>query len=46
MILHIDHVTVVVRDVQKAKAFFALLGFRRGEVDCGFPDRRLPGTWI
>jgi catechol 2,3-dioxygenase-like lactoylglutathione lyase family enzyme len=27
MILHIDHVTVVVRDVQKAKAFFALLGF-------------------
>jgi catechol 2,3-dioxygenase-like lactoylglutathione lyase family enzyme len=27
MILHIDHVTVVVRDVQKANAFFALLGF-------------------
>ena len=27
MILHIDHVTVVVRDVAKAKAFFALLGF-------------------
>jgi len=27
MILHIDHVTVVVRDVPKAKAFFALLGF-------------------
>ena len=27
MILHIDHVTVVVRDVVKAKAFFALLGF-------------------
>ena len=27
MILHIDHVTVVVRDVGKAKAFFALLGF-------------------
>lgn len=27
MILRIDHVTVVVRDVQKAKAFFALLGF-------------------
>ena len=27
MILHIDLVTVVVRDVQKAKVFFALLGF-------------------
>lgn len=27
MILHIDHVTVVVRDVAKAKMFFALLGF-------------------
>ena len=27
MILHIDHVTVVVRDVGKATAFFALLGF-------------------
>jgi catechol 2,3-dioxygenase-like lactoylglutathione lyase family enzyme len=27
MISHIDHVTVVVRDVVKAKAFFALLGF-------------------
>jgi len=27
MILNIDHVTVVVRDVAKAKAFFALLGF-------------------
>lgn len=27
MILHIDHVTVVVRDVAKAKTFFALLGF-------------------
>src|SRR5690348_16783286 len=27
MILHIDHVTVVVRDVTRAKAFFRLLGF-------------------
>lgn len=27
MILHLDHVTVVVRDVAKAKAFFSLLGF-------------------
>ena len=27
MILHIDHVTVVVRDVGKAKVFFGLLGF-------------------
>jgi len=27
MIMHLDHVTVVVRDVVKAKDFFALLGF-------------------
>jgi catechol 2,3-dioxygenase-like lactoylglutathione lyase family enzyme len=27
MILHIDHVTVLVRDVAEAKAFFAFLGF-------------------
>ncbi len=27
MILHIDHVTIVVRDVARAKAFFGLLGF-------------------
>jgi catechol 2,3-dioxygenase-like lactoylglutathione lyase family enzyme len=27
MIQHLDHVTVVVRDVAKAKTFFALLGF-------------------
>ena len=27
MILHLDHVTVVVRDLAKAKAFFALLEF-------------------
>ena len=27
MILHPDHMTVVVRDVDKAKAFFGLLGF-------------------
>jgi len=27
MIRHFDHVTVVVRDVRKAKEFFALLGF-------------------
>lgn len=27
MILHLDHVTVVVRDIAKAKFFFALLGF-------------------
>jgi catechol 2,3-dioxygenase-like lactoylglutathione lyase family enzyme len=27
MIMHLDHVTVVVRDVAKAKEFFALLGF-------------------
>ena len=28
MVTHFDHVTIVVRDVDKAKAFFALLGFR------------------
>ena len=27
MITHFDHVTIVVRDVEAAKAFFALLGF-------------------
>jgi len=27
MIRHFDHVTIVVRDVEAAKAFFALLGF-------------------
>ena len=27
MVTHFDHVTLVVRDVGKAKAFFALLGF-------------------
>jgi catechol 2,3-dioxygenase-like lactoylglutathione lyase family enzyme len=27
MVTHFDHVTIVVRDVDKAKAFFALLGF-------------------
>jgi catechol 2,3-dioxygenase-like lactoylglutathione lyase family enzyme len=30
MIKHFDHVTVVVRDIEAAKAFFGLLGF---EVD-------------
>ncbi len=27
MIMHFDHVTIVVRDAEEAKAFFALLGF-------------------
>jgi catechol 2,3-dioxygenase-like lactoylglutathione lyase family enzyme len=27
MIMHFDHVTIVVRDTEQAKAFFALLGF-------------------
>lgn len=27
MIMHFDHVTIVVRDTEEAKAFFALLGF-------------------
>ena len=29
MVKHFDHVTVVVRDLEKAKAFFALLGFEQ-----------------
>jgi catechol 2,3-dioxygenase-like lactoylglutathione lyase family enzyme len=28
MINHFDHVTVVVRDVEAAKRFFGLLGFK------------------
>ena len=27
MIRHFDHVTIVVRDVEKAKEFFGMLGF-------------------
>ena len=28
MVRHFDHLTIVVRDVERAKAFFALLGFK------------------
>jgi catechol 2,3-dioxygenase-like lactoylglutathione lyase family enzyme len=28
MVKNFDHVTIVVRDVEKAKRFFALLGFK------------------
>lgn len=28
MVTHFDHVTIVVRDVEKAKQFFGLLGFQ------------------
>jgi catechol 2,3-dioxygenase-like lactoylglutathione lyase family enzyme len=28
MVKHFDHLTIVVRDVDRAKAFFALLGFK------------------
>jgi catechol 2,3-dioxygenase-like lactoylglutathione lyase family enzyme len=31
MVKHFDHVTVVVRDVEQAKAFFALLGFEEDQ---------------
>lgn len=31
MIKNIDHVTIVVRDVMKAQAFFALLGFKEAK---------------
>lgn len=46
MILHIDHVTVVVRDVAKAKAFFALLGFveEKSVVISGEPFARYMGV--
>ena len=27
MITHLDHVTIVIQDVEKAKDFFGLLGF-------------------
>src|SRR5262245_30548713 len=46
MILHLDHVTVVVRDVAKAKAFFALLGFveEKSVVISGAPFDRYMGV--
>jgi catechol 2,3-dioxygenase-like lactoylglutathione lyase family enzyme len=46
MILHIDHVTVVVRDVAKAKAFFSLLGFAEDKsvVISGSPFDRYMGV--
>src|SRR5215510_1849812 len=46
MILHIDHVTVVVRDVAKAKAFFSLLGFveEKSVVISGEPFARYMGV--
>jgi catechol 2,3-dioxygenase-like lactoylglutathione lyase family enzyme len=28
---HFDHLTIVVRDVDRAKAFFAILGFKEPE---------------
>jgi catechol 2,3-dioxygenase-like lactoylglutathione lyase family enzyme len=31
MIKHFDHITIVVRDVDAAKAFFGLLGFEEGK---------------
>jgi catechol 2,3-dioxygenase-like lactoylglutathione lyase family enzyme len=31
MVKHFDHVTIVVRDVDRAKAFFALLGFEEAQ---------------
>jgi len=31
MITHFDHVTVAVRDVDAAKSFFALLGFKEDQ---------------
>jgi catechol 2,3-dioxygenase-like lactoylglutathione lyase family enzyme len=31
MLKHFDHLTIVVRDVEQAKAFFALLGFKEAK---------------
>jgi catechol 2,3-dioxygenase-like lactoylglutathione lyase family enzyme len=46
MILHIDHVAVVVRDVDKAKTFFSLLGFveEKSVVISGAPFDRYMGV--
>lgn len=46
VILHIDHVTVVVRDVAKAKTFFSLLGFaeEKSVVISGEPFARYMGV--
>jgi catechol 2,3-dioxygenase-like lactoylglutathione lyase family enzyme len=31
MLKHFDHLTIVVRDVERAKAFFAILGFKEAQ---------------
>ena len=31
MLRHFDHLTIVVRDVERAKAFFAVLGFKEAQ---------------
>jgi len=45
MIMHFDHVTIVVRDAEEAKAFFALLGFveQQSVVISGEPFSRYMG---
>ena len=44
MVTRFDHVTIAVRDLDRAKAFFALLGFveDKAVVISGRPSRR---TW-
>ena len=46
MIKHFDHVTIVVRDVEKAKKFFGLLGFEevKAVVIAGEPFARYMGV--
>ncbi len=34
MLKHFDHLTIVVRDVERAKAFFAVLGFKEAKSVC------------
>jgi catechol 2,3-dioxygenase-like lactoylglutathione lyase family enzyme len=43
---HFDHLTIVVRDIDRAKAFFALLGFREAisAVIAGEPFARYMGV--
>ena len=38
MIKHFDHVTVAVRDVEAAKSFFVLLGFKEDQSVVGPED--------
>ena len=45
MLKHFDHLTIVVRDVQRAKAFFGVLGFKEATsaIISGEP---FASTWV